>query len=143
MLTDAARATGLLAANAAANARACAGCEVAVVEADWARAGAVAAAAAGCDLVLAADCVYEGDEGDTDGAFAAALGEALHGARVPDAVVVFQQRRAGMAGMAERFLARVAREFRVEEVPETVLSPEHRGAGLSVLWIRPHAPPDS
>ena len=142
VLTDAACATGLLAANAAANARACAGCEVAVVEADSGRAGAVATAAAGCDLVLAADCVYEGNEGDTDGAFVGALDEALHGARVADAVLVFQQRRAGMEGMAERFLARVAREFRVE-APETVLSPEHREAGLSVLWIRPRALPGS
>ena len=54
-------------------------CNLQVVEADWDVEGSVSRATRGCDVVLAADCVYEGDDGFSTGYLLIdAIEEALH-----------------------------------------------------------------
>ena len=143
VLTDLPRTVALTRANVARNASRIGACAVSVAEADWCRAGDVAALAAGCDLVLAADCVYLGDgegEGEsTAGPFADALHEALNGAKVPAAVVVYKRLRTGQQALAQGFLSALSARFVVDEVPESALAEAHRTVGIHVLALRPMA----
>ena len=101
--------------------------------------GSVASVAQGCDLVLAADCVYEGDDGDTSSSFLAALEEALYTASVPHAIVVYKRKRLFQLELAEGFLATALLRFEVVEISELSLVLEHRDLGVHVLHLRPRA----
>ena len=51
----------------------------------------VAAAASGCDVVMLADCVYDGPAGDTGASVIGALHEALDDAHVPLAIIAYKR----------------------------------------------------
>mmetsp|Transcript_60053 Transcript_60053/g.82238 ORF Transcript_60053/g.82238 Transcript_60053/m.82238 type:complete len:253 (-) Transcript_60053:380-1138(-) len=138
VLTDQAKTLELTEANLRANSDACRGCAVSIREADWDVAGHVAAASRGCDICLAADCVYEGDwESDLGVSFLGALREAFQGPNgVTYAVVAYKRFRSGQHGISERFLTDAMRAFVVEEVDEAALLPAHQGTGIHVICVR-------
>jgi len=124
-------------ANADQNKEVCGECEVTVQEADWRCEGMVAAAASGCDVVMLADCVYDGPAGDTGASVIGALHEALDDAHVPLAIIAYKRQRAGMLELAARFLEALKAEFDVEELPNEALVPiECHEAGIQVITVR-------
>ena len=138
VLTDQTGALDVARENARENSAAFGECAVSIVEANWAVEGAVAAAASGCDVCIAADCVYEG-EGEAEeliAMFLSALEEAIDTARVPHTIICYKRRRANQQELAGKFLRRCARRFLVDEVTESSLAAEHQGAGLHVLHLR-------
>mmetsp|Transcript_50765 Transcript_50765/g.94544 ORF Transcript_50765/g.94544 Transcript_50765/m.94544 type:complete len:189 (+) Transcript_50765:95-661(+) len=109
-------------------------CRVTVAEANWNVKGSVASAARGVDLVIAADCVYEGEHGMTTDSFLNALEEAL--APGTKGVVVYKKLRAGMQQRVVYFERAMQLRFLVTEVSISELPRELQSLGISVLGVQ-------